>query len=199
MYPHQNDHVPSRSQPVGIAPPEDGFEATEPFPVGRMGTDPRDDTHSQRRAAKALVPGRAGDILLVRERREDGSTFWTLPGGGQEGDETLRACLRREIAEELQCDVTVGLPVGACLYAHVSSPGVVSCYTVFGCSLTGTPIPNAAEDIVETRWVELADLPDSLLDPFHWLLSDLRDWTVSATLRESVSANSGTAGDRTKP
>ena len=52
-----------------------------------------------RRGSKALIT--AGDrLLLVKERHADGTSFWTLPGGGVEPAESMEAALRRELAED---------------------------------------------------------------------------------------------------
>src|SRR5213075_2357510 len=45
-----------------------------------------------------LVAAKRGRVLLVRRRRD---RLWMFPGGRRRGRETEKACLRREIREEL--------------------------------------------------------------------------------------------------
>ena len=57
----------------------------------------------------AAVIEREGRYLLTR--RQPGvhlAGHWEFPGGKCEPDETLHACLRRELREELGAEVTVG-------------------------------------------------------------------------------------------
>ena len=46
-------------------------------------------------------------ILMVRHRHH-GKNYWTLPGGGVEGSETLREAVIREVLEETNLKVEVG-------------------------------------------------------------------------------------------
>lgn len=125
-----------------------------------------------RLGAKAMLVGN-GATLLVRERRDDGSTFWTLPGGGIEPEESLAGCLRREIAEELQCRCAVGSPIATCRYRHSSERGLESLYVVLSCRLDGHPVPAREEGVVDVRWVPPADPPPGTLPPFRRLLQRL--------------------------
>ncbi len=45
-----------------------------------------------------LVVAKRGEVLLVRRRRDG---LWMFPGGRKRGSESEKACLRREIKEEL--------------------------------------------------------------------------------------------------
>lgn len=62
-----------------------------------------------------------GGRLLVQQRAypDDVAGLWELPGGRVEEGESEAAAVRRECAEELAVDVTVGDPVGP----EVSLPG----------------------------------------------------------------------------
>lgn len=83
------------------AEPPTGF-ASLGFPhslrdVKRSGPERRSE--SVRIAARAVII-RAGSLLTVRVRTDEGE-FLVLPGGGQEHGETLPDAVRREVAEEL--------------------------------------------------------------------------------------------------
>ena len=47
---------------------------------------------------KALIRDEQGRVLLVKEA---GDTWWGLPGGGFDHNESMHSCLSRELAEEL--------------------------------------------------------------------------------------------------
>lgn len=112
--------------------------------------------------AVALDDGR---VLLVREGRPDGSTFWTLPGGGVRWGETFRQGLRRELAEEIGALARIGRLRTVCRYRHRTTPGTVTVYGVYGCELRGLPTPNRADDILEVGWHPPDALPESTLPP----------------------------------
>ncbi|WP_440992020.1 NUDIX hydrolase [Haloarchaeobius baliensis] len=120
--------------------------------------------------AKALVRSR-GRVLLVRERRPDGSSFWTLPGGGIEPGETIRASLEREVWEEICCRCSLGAIVGRCRYDHTTRPDTTTVYSVFEATLDGDPVPDPKEGVVEYDWFEMTDVPDGTLDPIESVLS----------------------------
>ena len=47
-------------------------------------------------------------ILLIQHREHDsGRSYWLLPGGGRQADETPEQCLIREVSEESQLTITV--------------------------------------------------------------------------------------------
>lgn len=136
-------------------------------PDGEFATDDL----TMRRGAKALVT--AGDrVLLIEERRPDGSTFWTLPGGGLEPGESLRTCLQREVAEELQTSVDVGAPVTTCRYRHTRTPRTVSVYTVFEAAIAN-PEPNVDEGVLAYDWHRPGQGPPTLLEPVQHVLLTL--------------------------
>lgn len=121
-----------------------------------------------RLGAKALCYDH-GRVLLIRERREDGSTFWTLPGGGIKPNESLPEGLCRELMEELRCQITIDEAIGRCAYEHTTRE-LVTLYIIFACELVGAPIPNPAEKIVAQRWINPRDPPATTLAPVRRLI-----------------------------
>lgn len=89
--------------------------------------------------------------------------LWEFPGGKIELGETPQEALAREIAEELDCSVSVGAEVASTI--HQYEFGVVELRT-FYCELVAG-IPYAAEH-AELRWVAPAEL--SALD---WAPADI--------------------------
>ncbi len=147
-----------------------------------VGEVPPADDDGVRIGVKALIP-RSQTVLLVREQRTDGSTFWTLPGGGVAPAETRRAGLRRELAEELDCRVTVGSPLARCGYAHTSLTSVTTVYTVFRTQLITAPSPNPTEGVIDLTWADPASPPEGMLDPFRTVLTRLYEPAGTARAR----------------
>jgi len=131
-------------------------------------TDTRQPAHISpvaryRHGAKALITSDAA-VLLVKEHHADGTPFWTLPGGGVAPGETLAEGLHRELQEELGCqNVVVGAQSGDLWYAHHSTAGLVSKYTVFECRTLSEPQPNPTEGVTEYRWVCPGTIPPGTL------------------------------------
>lgn len=133
---------------------------------------PRQSTgRTLRFGTKALVRSR-DCVLLVREQRDDGSTFWTLPGGGIEPGETPRESLTRELREEIGCECSLGAIVDRCRYRHTTHPDTTTCYSVFETTLDGEPVPNVDEGVVECGWATPGSVPDGTLEPIARLLDE---------------------------
>lgn len=126
-----------------------------------------------RRGAKALVSS-GSRVLLVRERHDDGRTFWTLPGGGAHPQESLTEALRRECEEELDCWAVVGQHVTEFWYAHHGDSAAVTAYAVFDCAVATEVDPVEAEGVLEARWVDPARPPASTIPQIRQLLDDHR-------------------------
>jgi A/G-specific adenine glycosylase len=102
----------------------------------------------------AAVIRRSGRVLLAR--RPEGKMLgglWEFPGGKRERGETLPACLRRELREELGVDARVRERLMA--VKHAFSHFRITLY-VFACDrLRGRLRPI---DAAEVRWVRIRDL-----------------------------------------
>jgi len=141
---------------------------------GDSATTVADESLTVRAGAKAFVSD-GSRVLLVKEHRDDGSSFWSLPGGGVEPGESLRAAVRRELAEEIQCHSTVGDLVTRCLYRHTSLPNTITLYSVFTARPVTKPEVNCEEGVLACRWCDPADPPPGLLDPFRQVVQTLAE------------------------
>ncbi len=111
------------------------------------------------RAGAKVLCRQEGAVLLVQEEHEDGTPFWTLPGGGVHPGEPPWAAAQREVREELQCDVTGGDRVGQMWYRHRSKPATVTQYAVFAGTLVSSPAPNPDQGVRAYRWADVATPP----------------------------------------
>lgn len=90
--------------------------------------------------------------------------LWEFPGGKIEPDESPSESLRREIREELQCEIAVGELVADVVHAYPTV--TVRLMTYYARILTGQPVPAEHQELrwvprTELRWLEWApaDIP----------------------------------------
>ena len=93
--------------------------------------------------------------ILIDRRKQSGllGGLWEFPGGKVEPDETIEACIQREIMEELGVEITVGdrLITVEHTYSHFHvTLNVHHCHYV-----SGDPQPIECDEI---RWVKLDEL-----------------------------------------
>lgn len=101
----------------------------------------------------AAVVERDGVFLLTR--RPDGTHLagtWEFPGGKCEDGESLSACLRRELLEELGVEAEVGDEVFTLRHAY---PEKTVQLHFFACRLLGEPRPLLSQQM---RWVPRSEL-----------------------------------------
>ncbi len=123
-----------------------GHVAKRPVRAGRRTAPHREVT--------AGVIRRQGRVLIAR--RLEGKLLgglWEFPGGKREEGETLKACLRRELREELGVVARVGREMAA--FDHAYTHFRVTVYA-FECLIAGG-VPRALE-ASEIRWVRPGDL-----------------------------------------
>ena len=57
--------------------------------------------------AAAIIENEQGQILIARRRQgKSQAGMWEFPGGKLEADESVEACLQRELREEMGIDIT---------------------------------------------------------------------------------------------
>jgi 8-oxo-dGTP diphosphatase len=101
-----------------------------------------------------------GRLLLVRRRRPPEALHWGLPGGKLDWGESARACVEREILEELGLVITAG-PV-LCLSDLIGDDyhWVAPVYRVD--SWSGAPAVQEPEALSDWGWFALDALPSPL-------------------------------------
>lgn len=96
-------------------------------------------------------------VLLVRHGY--GSGRWSLPGGGLGKGEEPEACAKREMREELGCDIE---DVALAARFEEQLYGAVHHAFVFTARFVGEPRPDGRE-VVEIGWFPLDALPQGLV------------------------------------
>ena len=117
-------------------------------------------TNRERIVVTAAVIERDGAFLLTR--RLDGTHLaghWEFPGGKLHAGETLADCLAREIREELDADIEVGLEILATVHDYADRSIELR---FFRCALKSEPRPTMGQDM---KWVALRDLQAVRLPP----------------------------------
>lgn len=101
----------------------------------------------------AAVIERGGSYLVTR--RPEGvhlAGLWEFPGGKVDADESLAACLAREIREELGCEIDVHGEVFS--VSHTYPERAVELH-FFACTLKGEPTALLGQEL---RWVPRVEL-----------------------------------------
>lgn len=104
----------------------------------------------------AAVMLRDPDQVLICQRPAKGllAGLWEFPGGKQEKDESLEACLEREIMEELGARIEINAEFG--IYRHAYTHFRVTLHA-FLCTALDEP---QAKEAQQLRWVPIASLMD---------------------------------------
>ncbi|MBM3144782.1 MAG: A/G-specific adenine glycosylase [Chloroflexi bacterium] len=111
----------------------------------------------------AAVIQRNGHVLIAR-RPEEGllGGMWEFPGGKTKPGESLQACLKREICEELGVEIEIGEPFG--VYEHTYTHFRVTLHAFRSTLLAGEPRRLDHTDLHWARPSELCDYPMGKID-----------------------------------
>jgi 8-oxo-dGTP pyrophosphatase MutT (NUDIX family) len=111
--------------------------------------------------ARAVIR-RGGRVLLARSL---GASWWFLPGGHVEPDETVEAALVRELAEELGTDARIDRLLGVVENSYRSDDGAHhELNHVFEVTLAEEE-PASRESHLEFRWLPRDELAAADLRP----------------------------------
>lgn len=99
-----------------------------------------------------------GRILLVKRGVEPARGKWSLPGGGVELGETVRAAVVREIREECSIEIEPGPVLEVYDSIVLDNSGSICYHHVIICfrSTWRRGILQAGSDVDEARWVSLS-------------------------------------------
>ncbi len=120
----------------------------------------------------AGIMRRADQILVCQRRITDPHPGkWEFPGGKLEPGESPEACLRREIAEELGVDATIGESIAHHRHSYRGGPTVDLWF--FEVASFAGELRNRV--FAEVRWVALDELPTiDLLEADRPVVTQLR-------------------------
>jgi 8-oxo-dGTP diphosphatase len=136
--------------------------------------------------AGAVIEGPEG-LLLVRNRRRDGSHDWSTPGGVIDDGETVLGGLAREVLEETGLTVTGW---GDRVYeVAVEAPGLgwtLYAETFVATAWTGELVVDDPDGIVvDARFMRPDDCGRSLASAHPWLAEPLGEWLECREPRSS--------------
>ena len=107
-----------------------------------------------KRIGVAVITDEQGNILIDR-RRQEGllGGLWEFPGGKIEPGESVEACVKREIKEELGIEIAVGSRLITIDHAYTHFKVTLN---VFNCKhLSGEPQPLESDEV---KWVALDEI-----------------------------------------
>lgn len=113
---------------------------------------------------------RDGKFLMMKRAGKHAPGTWSVPGGWQEIGETFEQASKREIAEEVGCEIK-NVRFGALTNNYFPEEGVhsVSVFTLSDWA-SGEPKILEPDKCEELRWVDFSDLPSPLFRAWDDLL-----------------------------
>ncbi len=136
---------------------------------------PRGTVMLQLVAAAVIVRG--SDVLICRRRLDDTHPGkWEFPGGKAEPGESLEACVRRELREELDIDAEPGAVLWRTQHTYPDGRGFDVAFVRIR-TFTGAPVNRC---FAEVRWVPATELPAyDFLEADREIVRLLADGTIA--------------------
>ena len=116
----------------------------------------------------AVITNNEGQILVAQRPYSEvsyKSYKWEFPGGKVEENESPEEALRREIREELDCEIIVGNKLGELDYLY---PDFKLKMDLFRCVLKEGNLPKALEHN-QIKWISLEEM-----DSLDWIEADYK-------------------------
>ena len=126
-------------------------------------------------SVKGVLFSPQGEVVLLLNEREE----WELPGGRIEPGESSTECLAREILEELNIQVRVGLPLDTYLFEVV--PGKHVFVATYRCELIGPFSPSLSHEHKRMGLFSPTLLPPNLPSGYRASIESVRDELCGAT------------------
>lgn len=119
---------------------------------------------------QAAIIMRDGQFLMIKRAGKHGPGTWSVPGGWQEVGETFEQAVRREVREEVGCEIG-NLRFGAVTNNYFPEENIhsISIFTLADW-VSGEPQNLEPEKCEELRWVDFDSLPTPLFRPWEELL-----------------------------
>ena len=111
------------------------------------------------------------EILLSRRLRGSGYGEYTLPGGKQDPNESIEACIRRELVEELGIEYKSGYPISYRITQRAGFPRVKS-VGVLATEWRGEPRRKELLAHSDWKWYRMTNLPSPLFFPSEMAIDD---------------------------
>jgi len=105
----------------------------------------------------AFIQDSEGRLLLVKRRRDPEADHWGLPGGKLDFGETVKACIAREILEELGIEIKVGALL--CVVDQIAAESHWVAPTHRASITNGAPSIQEPLALADWGWFALDQLP----------------------------------------
>jgi mutator protein MutT len=100
-----------------------------------------------------VIEGRGRYLIARRPDHAVLGGYWEFPGGKRRPDETIAACVHREVQEEVGIDIAVGAVIERAI--HQYPHGTVNITFFSGSLVRGEPVARGCSEI---RWVTPSEL-----------------------------------------
>ena len=134
--------------------------------------------YNRKLIAAAIIEKDNKFLIVQREKPADLYGKWEFPGGKVEGEETLKACLKRELKEELSIDAEIGQYLCSNRFTYKDVPYEINAFRVK--SYTGDIV---LTEHLKYEWVSLKEIekfdltkPDILITDYLREISLYNDY-----------------------